>query len=378
MGIATTLRPKRRIWYGVMGNDGTHYADERAKGVRVKCLELGWDVAAPTSTTFDSSYFATRLTELNAMRAAGFQVVIDPGFQYPPAWAKTWEPFKDQYANTDANRANLIWSATLRAKAEAYIDQIVSNLGTDWFAIRVGSGAESELVHRNVDYFYTPSGGPSGTANQLSYGAYSVSVTGNPVPGFVPGGAFSSAQATSWYSWYVDTLCGAANWQQTYWRGKGFGGSFHVLMPGRGWALNPADEGYYYGNIATGYAFANRGACWRLVTANQAGRLTVWPGQTQFYCSSWGEDDTGLNDASANAWDWSSGHIMADRAQVCGVALIAENPDSSPTATLARSFVYLRRYRQCKGLMWVRESQLYTGGAFASIAQLATKIATMR
>ena len=71
---------------GVLGVTGTHFTGERGAGIDSVAITVGWGDSEPSPGTFDLTYLQSMEKEMTSARAAGLDVVLDPGLQYPPAW----------------------------------------------------------------------------------------------------------------------------------------------------------------------------------------------------------------------------------------------------------------------------------------------------
>jgi hypothetical protein len=117
----TTTRPL----LGVLGATGAHYAEEKNAGIGVVTIAASWASSQPTSGAFSTTYAAQLNGRIDAAKAAGFEVILDPGIQYTPAWVfdlPGGTRFVNQYgdvfsgaAASGDNVANAVTNAAVRS-----------------------------------------------------------------------------------------------------------------------------------------------------------------------------------------------------------------------------------------------------------------------
>lgn len=325
-----------------------------AAGIRIRTLELGWDAYETANGTFSASYISTQQAKLAAMRAAGADVILDLGLQYPPAWATAIRPFVDQAGNISSTFANSIWSSTVRSAIAVYIARVFSDLGTNFLAVRLGSGSSAETLY------------PANSGATKSYWAFdSDAQAASPVPGWKPGDASPAGQATTFWTWYVGQLVSTVNYLQTQIR-LAYSGPIQQLMPGQG--VRPEQVAQLISSNLTDAAVlaSERGAAWDTVIAGITNKANV-----VVYCSSLA-DGSGTNEASSDRRLWSAAHWIASNADVYGMSKAGENPGQNNYATMQTAFSQATTYGYSP-MMWAFESQLY-GGVYATLYQYATLI----
>lgn len=371
--------------FGTLLSSSSRAVTEYAAGVRVVHLELGWDNYEPTEGVFNESYIAQMRQRLVTMRAAGMQVVLGAGLQYPPAWAYSYPDsrYVNQFGGA-SQELNLTFNATLRAKGARYLARLDADFDLNSFwAVRVGAGGSVETVY--------PAHNAGGAASNAYWGFDANAQASSPIPGWKPGQttlngrAVSTAQVETWYDWYVGALMGGVNWQLDVYRGLGFGGYLQVLMPGQG--ARPLDDqkaiGAYLNGSADGNRTMSRGAAWHRALAKIANKTNVVAYVSSMADGS-GWDDTcqatdgsvGLNAPAIGLWSaarWIS--YLADRH---GLAKNGENPGRNDTngygtAMLARATAQMRA---CgfQGLMWAHDAPLYDPTSGISLADYSTVI----
>lgn len=325
-----------------------------AAGIPIRTLELGWDQYEPTQNVFSGSYIATQQAALSAMVAAGASVILDLGLQYPPAWAKAIRPFVDQAGNSTNAYANSIWSSTVRSAIAVYIARVFADLGANFLAVRIGAGCGPETLY------------PANSGATKSYWAFDTDAQSVcPVPGWKPGDASPSGEATTFWAWYVGQLVSAMNYLQAHVR-LAYSGAIHQLMPGQG--VRPEQMAQLISSNLTDATViaAERGAAWDTVVAGITNKANV-----VVYCSSLA-DGSGTNEASSDKRLWSAAHWIAYNADVYGMSKAGENPGQSNYSTMQTAFAQSAAYGYSP-FLWAFESQLY-GGVYATLYQYATLI----
>lgn len=367
---APAVKPAPPRLYGVLGAqngiDGQkdYVRDDYRHGVPARTLEIGWNVYEPQDSRFSAAYAAKVKGALAEMRRAGCLVVLDLGTQYAPAWAVRLQPFQDQYGDVldrDGDPANPIWSPVVRQKMTAYIQRVFHDLGTDFLAVRLGSGSYVETLY--------PDSYPGRPAN-FCYWAYDADARRvNPVSPWKPGDPSPHGEAKRFYDWYVAQLMNTVNWQMDTVRRCGYRGNLLQLFPGLGvhGAAPLGLAGLLRGNLmpATGYGYdgAGRAAQWDRLIAGIRDKTNV-----VIECSSVGDSSsnpaefTNLDDASPDPLHWSSAHYVAFLADRNRLPKWAESvgPPYVGLAGMARVFRLVNTY-DYSGLWWAFDTQLHDG-----------------
>ncbi|MBA3236412.1 MAG: hypothetical protein H0T59_10550 [Chloroflexi bacterium] len=356
-------------------------------GVRVVHLELGWDSYEPVKGVFSSSYAAAMKQRVLDMRAAGMKVVLGAGLQYPPAWAFAYKNsrYVNQFGGT-SRELNLTFNARLRARAARYLARIDADLGLENFwAVRVGAGG-------NVETLY-----PSHNADGIHNGAYwaydpNARAT-SPYPGWKPGqrtyrgSAMRRADVRTWYEWYVGELAESVEWQLDAYRGLGFTGQLHLLMPGQG--TRPLDHKKAIAAFLDGTGDSNRtlgrGAAWHRLLANIGDKRNLVPYVASLADGSGWDDvcepsdrDVALTSPAIGRWSaarWVS--YLADR---YGLAKNGENPGRGDTNAYGLGMMKraAAQMSACglQGMMWAHESQLFKTDSGVTVGDYASVIAS--
>jgi hypothetical protein len=376
--------PQPSFFLGTLLSDPGRASQEHAAGVTWAELELGWDAYEPGDGVFDATYAAAAKVKLQTFRAAGQQVVLGVGLQYPPAWVFNYpnSRFVNQYGDA-SGQVNLVFNGVLRGKAEQYISRVMSDLGPqNVAAVRIGSGGNVETLYPDEWI----------GSHSNSYWAFDANAQGwMPMPGWKPGqtsynGAPVGVDAvTRWYSAYLDALAGTANWQISTYTQAGFGGWFHILFPGQG--VRPLDYRDAMNNYLNGVGdngTVGRGAAWDQLTD----RLDKSSGRVVLYISSLadgsGWDDTCQPvDRQVSRTDpqiglWSAARWVSYNADRYGLGKSGENPGRADTQSyglgMARSAIAQARACGMQGVFWAHDRELYDAGSGVGLPDYAGAI----
>ncbi|MFN2582308.1 MAG: beta-galactosidase, partial [Candidatus Dormibacteria bacterium] len=191
--------------------------------VSVVVLEFTWSSAEPQQGVYNESYFSNLRNIIAAWQAAGIrQFVLNFGMHNAPSWLLNMPNGRlvDQHgvAWTGDNTPNLFFNATLRSYAADYTNKVFSELGTNWYAIRVGGGPLGELDYPTLrnDSNNSIDPCPSQRAGFVCpyYWAFDgAAQASDPVRGWLPGQSSPNGQASTFLNWYLDSLKNFQNWQ---------------------------------------------------------------------------------------------------------------------------------------------------------------------
>lgn len=219
---------------GVLEVGGTHFAAEKAAGVRLVTVDIGWRNAEPTQGTLDRAELAKVDTEIRSATAAGFAVVLDPGIQYPPDWVfdlPGGTRFVNQYGDvftgdggSGKRVANAVTNEAVRLALGRYLSMLGGQLSPDkLLAIRQGGGPTGELRYPDAEY--------NGHTN--CWWAYDSSTQeSSPVPGWKPGTG-TTEEAAQFLTTYNSNLVDFGVWLNAQFRGD-FAITSLVMLPGWG------------------------------------------------------------------------------------------------------------------------------------------------
>lgn len=383
---ATQAAQRSSYLYGLLGQGGlgesidtTLLQQQYDAGVRLRLLQLGWNVLQPggpgTWSAGTASSFQQRIDAFVATNP-DVQIVLDLGVQYPPSWAAQVDPLVDQYGTTwqasssSRGGVNVYWSTAVRQYAADYVARVFSGLnfrGRLW-AVRVGM-YQGELLYPHQ----------SNSGKNLSFWAFDSNAQAqSPVPGWKPGDASPNGEARIFYYWYVDNLVGTFNFFLAEVR-KHYSGYVAPVTPGIGIWDGTANHLIARNLYDSSLGYYDTGNYWQRIFA-------LLPGADKGvinWCSSLG--DLSGNDSSSKWWEWSSGKIMAYLAHQNGRAIFGENPgrnayDTSggadPRTTMGSIFNTMQSSGYM-GLLWVRQADM-ANPLYASLEQYKNMMSQYR
>ena len=343
------------LFFGTLASKAERSASIATAGVNVATLGVDWSRFEPTAPgAIDPKYMASLIKDLGEWRAAGVQVVLDPGVHYQPKWL--WEAefsgphgryvnqFGDEYIDPSPgkNIANAIFNAKVRAQQARYIGALMTALGNGTataaplHAVRLGWGWWGETNYPDNKFKRA-----NGTSNSNCYWGYDALAQGTadgrvssipacPVPGWKPGQPSPNGEAEKFSEWYLDALKDYVLWQAATVRPL-FAGPLLQLLPS--WGVRPnqlaaAVKGNLDGKTSTEInGELPRGFDWpRIVPALAAGVVpyTTWMDPIGPY----------VNDSSPVPAMWSPPHWLSSLAAP-GVRVWGENTGHNTAASLA-------------------------------------------
>lgn len=381
-----TFAVPRGPLYGVIQSQSRRLTSDYQAGLRVRSLELAWDRVEPAFGSWNTAYLASKRAEYLADVRAGFEVVLDLGVQYPPAWLTQLPDshFVDQhgtvYTSTDpgANPVNAVFNSAVRSLQARYVRQVFQTLGSTFYGVRLGFGRYGELGFPLVD------------AKANSYWAFDAMAQGqrpglpagvqvNPVPGWSPASATQPVmesdrlKAQRFLDWYLNSLKNYHDWQIQLVRGL-FPGRLFMLYPSFGLRPGQLDLALAGGltgrtspeintELQRGFDFARfiSGVNDPLVSP-----YTTWLDVDGFF----------VNDAGTDPAGWSPAHYFSVLAAANPVPLQVwgENTGRNSRADLSLCIQRVKAYR-LGGMFWAFNSDLYDS-VHASIADYRSMIAT--
>ena len=244
--VPDLLAAPEPVRIGVLQPDPVRAPALAAAGVSHVVLSVSWDLFEPTAGTPDPAYIRKLRADISTYRQAGLGVVLDLGFQYPPAWLFEipHSRYENQHGELFADRSpgmnvtNSVFNATVRTHQAAYLSTLFRELGADWTAVRLGGGWYGELNYPPATF--------AGKTN--AYWAFDPIAQGQkpglpegippcPVPGWKPGTPSPDhASARRFLDWYLASLQNYHDWQITTVR-QLYTGPLMMMYPS--WGLRP-------------------------------------------------------------------------------------------------------------------------------------------
>jgi hypothetical protein len=331
------------------GYTSAQLADLAGRGIRVTLVELSWAKAEPQEGVWDEAYFDSVRSQAASMRSLGLTPILNFGLHHAPTWllAKPGARFVNELgaAYTASDEPNLVFTRGLRGYADQYVGKLFTELGTDWFAIRVGGGHWGELQYP----------AQKGTDGNWQWWAFDQSALAeSPVPAYRPCSG-SQAQASSFLSWYLDALGEFQNWQVASVR-RYYSGPIAVLYASWGMRSGDFDKATAGNLCGTSSAEINGEVQRGYDHARHIGSVT----------------DKGV--AVWGTWAEQPGTIsyLAGLADAKGLAKMGENSGSDDVVKMTTAVSAAKLYG-LKTLLWIRASETYCAcNGYATIDDLVT------
>jgi len=348
---------------------------DRQAGITVAVLSVSWDRLEPEAGKWSLDAVAKLRGEIAAFRAAGMQISLDLGLQYPPAWVFTLPDsrFKNQYGdayagdNPGSNGFNTVFVQANRDRVASYVARFFQEFGTDFQSVRLGWGYYGELTFPLHRFNAKPAGMERSNCywgfDDLAQGrkpGLPPGIPACPVAGWNPGDPSPSGEAGTFLDWYLGAMQNFHDWQISLVR-KQFPGRLCMMYPS--WGIRPgwkeaavagglagATAPERNGEIPRGYDFA------RFIQGIRDPEVVV-------YCT-WIDAATSPADADhgTDPAAWSPVRYLSALAREHRPALAVwgENTGPGRKAALDLSF---RRAQDCGllGLVWAFDPQLHDG-----------------
>jgi hypothetical protein len=224
---------------GLLGSTVPNFTAEQAAGVNAVTISVGWDDAEPNQGIFSSSYIQQIQGKIAAASAAGLGVVLDPGLQYPPAWAFSLPggtQFVNQYGQVFSgsqpsgnNVVNAVTDMAVQSAEGVYLAWLGQQITPgEIIAVRQGGGPLGELRYPGASY-------GSSTNCFWAYDSSTQASLPSSVRGWVPGSG-TAAQATTFLNAYNQSLDNYGIWLNGQLQ-QDFATRELVLLPG--WGQRP-------------------------------------------------------------------------------------------------------------------------------------------
>lgn len=372
--------------YGTLQNTLEHAAQNRAAGMRVAVISIGWNTYQPAPDAFNAAYVAATKEKMAAFRKAGFVLQLNFGLQYSPTWifeganSHYENQYGDRYAVPDPGSGkqipNAIFNQAVRARIAAYTERVFRDLGTDWQSVRLGGGWYGELNYPEPKYngktncYWAFDDIAQGRAPGLAAGLQPC-----PVPGWKPGGASPDhASARHFADWYMNALKNYHDWQIADVR-RFYNGNLCMLYPS--WGVRPGQieaavqtdlsgttPAEKNGEISRGFDFE------RYIAGITDPKVIVY--------GTWLDTNPQWSDESSpDPARWSPAHWLSHLAarHPLKLRLWGENTGRNDVAALDLTFRRIEEY-DLMGVMWAFEPDLYAAPAkgYATVQDYAARI----
>jgi hypothetical protein len=232
--------------------------------------------------------------------------------------------------------------------ASTYINTVFSDLGNDFFAIRLGGGHWGELTYPHHVYQNSTNCYWAFDANAKSR---------NPVPDWQPGDSSPNKEAEKFFNWYLDALVDYQNWQISQVRSH-FSGWLMMLYPS--WGIRPGqvDEAIAAnldgttsaernGETQRGFDFARQ---IRAIVDSKVVVTTTWI------------DAPADGDTSWNPKNWSPVKYLSSLADAHEPQLtkFGENTGKGDLQRMQLS-TFQMQHNKLMGMAWYREEEMLAG-----------------
>ena len=358
------MEPGPPYLYGLVGNDGTHLQEEQKAGINAKIVRISWREYYPMEGQKDTSYIQSKKEEIEKLRAAGFNIIIDLGYHDTPPWVHQnysnsyyVDQFGERYLGDtfsngtpiDNGDANLVFNKELRDLVSSYMKDFFSDFGTDFYAVRAGGGYHGELTYPPASY----------TGQTNLYWAYDQNaLASSPAPSWRPGQSSPNGEAGRFLDWYLDSLANYQNWQVSVLRKAGYGGRVMVLYPS--WGIRPGQIDEAVAGNLDGSTSAEQNS--EVQRGHDFERqVKAIEDQSVVVTTTWLDADA-RRDADKDLRYWSPVHYLASlaRASSLTLELYGENTGQGDRAEMELSASQMRCYGLV-GMAWYNEDELFSG-----------------
>jgi hypothetical protein len=362
--------------YGTVASRPGNAVAGYAAGLRAVTYEVYWDRLQPARDRFDTGQFEQARRDLATFREAGMQIVLSLGMQYPPGWAfdtphgRYVNQYREPYVGDEpgANGLNAVFSQQVRDLQAAYVARAFTELGDDFYAVRLGWGYYGELSYPSHQYnnrintYWGFDALALGKAEGLA-----VTLSPNPVPDWKPGDPSADhAAARQFAGWYLGAMTDYQNWQIATVR-EHYRGRLAVLYPS--WGLRPGQLDAAIAKDLSGFTSAEqngetqRGHDFARHVAGLSDPkvvvYTTWLDASPAFGNDTGDDPTGWSPAHYLAW-LAGNHRPA-------LEVWGENTGWGSAEAMQLCFERVAAFG-LTGLYWAFEEQLYDSTAdYASI-----------
>ncbi|SCL24162.1 Beta-galactosidase [Micromonospora rhizosphaerae] len=342
------------LWGLIGPYDGVDLRTLRDRGIDVVLLEMSWAAAEPADGRFDERYLSAMRARGDRLRAAGFKVVLNFGLQHAPTWilarpgARFTNQHGSQYVGHDV--ADLVFGLGLRPLAERYTARVFAELGTEFYAVRVGGGPNGELSY--------PAPARRQGRSSNDYWAFGrLAVPGNPVPRWRPCTPSRHDEARRFLDWYLASLLAFQRWQIDSVR-RWYPGTIAVLYPS--WGISSRDiEAAVKDDLCGNTAAQRSGDLQR--GYDHAAQISALPDSGVAVGATW------VDNADAV-------HRLATLARSRRLPVIGENSGRDGPEAMRRAVTQARRW-EMTAFLWVRAPEAYCScNGYASIDQYTAAI----
>jgi hypothetical protein len=377
--------------FGTLQSETSHASRDYNAGVRLATVDLSWASYEPRDGVFDANYISQMKIKISELKNAGFQVSLGVDLHYAPQWVLNLHNanYINQFGNSTKG-PNVVFSQTIRNKAEVYIKRIMQDLGTEFYSVRIGFAPDAgEMLYPtatdsqgNSNCYWAYDTNAQGTGKDLPSG-----MSHTPFPGWKPGQttyngrAFTTAQVDQWYQWYIKSLVQTGDWEQATFKAAGFTRYFAWLLPGSG--IRPFD----YTREVNNYLGAGVNNTDRNYDTTVATRAPVWNKVIDYIADKRNVQIqiSSIADASGNPWangcqptdkqvtitdkaiaNWSSSRWITYNADRWGLRKTGENPGPHDSVSVMNAAANIMATCHLDAWYYAHDFSLYDGTAGAA------------
>ncbi|MBI4976965.1 MAG: hypothetical protein HZC28_05750 [Spirochaetes bacterium] len=382
------------ILYGTLISDTKLAAEDYRAGVRLATVGLSWGRYMPQKGRVDEAYVNEVRSRIKVFTDIGMRVVLDLGMHVPPAWifdiphSRFVNQYGDAFVITNKpglNAVNGVFNQTVRDIQALYAARVFSDLGTNFYGVRIGWGHYSELHYAWKGYngkkncYWGFDDIAQGKAPGLAAGVKTC-----PVSGWLPGTPSGRhTNAAQFIEWYLDSLAQYQQFQITTLR-KSYAGYLIALYAN--WGIRPGQIAEAVADDLDGSSFAERYEqthkgydVARFIASIQDDKVIVC-GTCVNANSPWPATNNMVDDAGDDPAAWSPIHFISSCAarHRPPLSIGGENDGNDDVAGMRLSFERVRAYG-LSFFMWAFDFQLHDKDRrYATIEDYKRHIAEQR
>jgi hypothetical protein len=353
-------------WIGLIAPTSQQTTSLAHTSVTRMTLSAAWDRLEPSPGVFNPAATNALRTELSTLQHAGYQVILDLGLQYPPAWVFALPGstrFVNQFGDSwhgvlSTDVPNSVFNQYVRAAEASYIHHLGSILGSSNISsIRVGGLLSGELRYPPSSYM--------GHKN-LIWDYDSAAKTRAPFPSWRPG-AGTAAQASASLQYYFNSLTNYEIWLMSRVDSAFPAVNQEMMFPS--WGLRP---GMTQAAISAGMHGTTNAEVNGMISAG-----LDWPSQVRamalsglsvtIYCTWLDAPSQGTSLAQIPPIAY-----LSTLATKYGLPLAGENTGGGGSSALSVSFARFTAYHLV-GLMYMSGDMIATARAGTTLGALKSK-----
>jgi hypothetical protein len=347
-------------WFGVLEPDEAQGQQLHEAGVSVVMLPVIWEHYETEHGVWNPWHLKEVRGRYADLRAQGFEVILCPGMQYPPDWVFELDEhtrFVNQHGDAwhgplGQDVPNAVFNEKVRAAQAEYIRRLAVDLGDlDFLAVRSSGLPFGELRYPE----------PVHNGHRDSFWAFDAHAqASSPVPGWRPGDP-GEGKPAAFLDHYLESLAEYGEWLVGNYH-DAFGPDLPVTVELGSWGIRPGEIELAVAARLDGTSRGEKretihqGLDW----ARQFPRLAELG--NVIVSSTWLD----AADQGAGTTYESPIRYVARLAHPLGLPVIGENTGRNDAAAMQRSAERVVELGM-RGMLWMRHSELFVGGAYATI-----------